>query len=264
VIRRNQPMLILAAGLVLLAMAVVVYLIATSGDDSPNVGDTVRDDGGPSQSTRGTEGGPQPIAPIPASRFLPLLEEVGFTYEVDVPNSFAMNISTFASSYWFTENQQGIDRGQEWGIVDGYQVLYQPKGLAADVLQGRPYVQAEAYTFTTPEGAQRAFEYLDGVLDRTQNSEAVEAKGLGNDWSAYRIVSSTISNSEVIGVYHRYSFRRGNMVFSVQTFGAKPLMNIDPARELAVIIDEKLLGERPSVEPTPIPTPSFIGVDDSE
>jgi hypothetical protein len=50
------------------------------------------------------------------------------------------------------------------------------------------------------------------------------------------------------------------MIVTVVTWGAETYMNIDPARNVAATIDEKLLGTRPAVEPTPIPTPSFPGL----
>ncbi|MEO8541772.1 MAG: hypothetical protein ABI577_18680, partial [bacterium] len=186
--------------------------------------------------------------------------ELPENYEVDVPNTFVQNISTFSSSYWFQTEKQGSELANTWRIIDGYQALYQPKGLAAEVAGGAYYIRIETYMFQNIDGAKLAWAYYDNLLKAIPSSSAVKTKGLANDSSSYEIVSGTIGPSEIVGVYDRFSFRRGNTIVTVQTWGGKPFMNIDAAREIAVIIDNKLLGARPATEPTPIPTPSFIGL----
>ena len=46
---------------------------------------------------------------------------------------------------------------------------------------------------------------------------------------------------------------------TVQTYGAEPFMTIDPAREVAVMIDDRILGNTEAIEPTPIPPPIQTG-----
>lgn len=256
-------MLILGAGLVVIAMAVVAgFLIVNRGDgegDSPG-GSTQLDGEKPSKSTSGTTGGQEVVATIPAAKFSVLLGELPEKYEVDEGNTFTQNISTYSSSYWFATEQEGSKLASEWRIIDGFNAVFQPKGLAADVAQGEAYITVETYMFQSVDGAKLAWAYYDNKLKQVTNSEAVKTKGLGNDSSAYRIVKGTVGPSEVVGVYHRFSFRRGNTIVSVQTWGGQPFINIDVARNLAVIVDNKLLGVRPATEPTPIPTPSFPGL----
>ncbi len=260
-IRKNQPLLILAAGLVVIAMGVVVtFLFIGNNGDDVDVGDTVRDSGPPSVSTRGTSGGPEVQAETPASQFGILLSELAPIMEVNVSETFTQNITTFSSSYWFKTEQEGAEKAQEWRIKDAFQAVFQPKGLSAEVLKGAFYLRVETYQFVDSGGASKAFAHLDNVLKNTTGSDPVKAKKLGNESSAYQIVEGTVGTSETVAVYHRFTFRRGNTIVSVQTWGAQPLMNIDPAREIAAIIDEKLLGARPAVEPTPIPTPNFPGL----
>lgn len=261
-IRRNQPIIILLAGVVLLAGAVGGVFYFTRSDDSPAAatdGSTVEGEK-PSKSTNGTSGGQEVVADIPASKYSVLLGELPEKYEVDVPNTFTQNISTFSSSYWFNSEQEGSKLASQWRIIDGFNAVFQPQGLAADVAQGEAYVTVETYMFQSVDGAKLAWAYYDNRLKSVSNSEAVKTKGLGNDSSAYRIIKGTVGPSEIVGVYHRFSFRRGNTIVSVQTWGGQPFMNIDVARELAVIVDNKLLGVRPATEPTPIPTPSFPGL----
>ena len=262
-IRRNQPLLILVAGVLLLAGAVTAVFVMRGGDDNKTTSGTqgnVAQGEKPSTSTSGTTGGKEVVADIPASKYSILLGELPEKYEVDKGNTFIQNISTYSSSYWFATEAEGSKLASQWRIIDGFNAVFQPQGLAADVAQGEAYITVETYMFQSADGAKLAWAYFDNKLKQVTNSEAVKTKGLANDSSAYRIVKGTVGPSEVVGVYHRFSFRRGNTIVSVQTWGGQPFINIDVARNLAVIVDNKLLGERPATEPTPIPTPSFPGL----
>jgi hypothetical protein len=219
--RKNQPLLILGAGLVLLAMAVVViFLLTGNNDGGPDVSKTVNNNKGPA-STGGTLGGPEPIVQLPASRYIPLITEVPGHNEVNVSDTFTMNITTFTSSYWFINDQEGQDRAREWKIVDGYQVYYQPVGLSAQVLQGDFYTTIETYLFADVEGARGAYAHLAKKIGSLPGTEVEKARGLANESSAYSLVQGTIGVSEVVAVYHRFIFRRGNAVVSVQTYGGE-------------------------------------------
>lgn len=256
-VNSRRPLLLLLSGLVLIAGVVTAaFLIAGNNDDGANVGDVVKEKT-PSQSTSGSAGGPDTVTQLSPAEASLNLDELPPGYEVDEPNTFAMNITTFASSYWFTSNRQGDELARDWGITNGFQVYYQPAGLFADTLRGMPYLTIETYQFADPAGARKAFGHLNNVLRSTTNSEAVEARPLANDSAAYRIIQGTVGPSEQVAVYHRYIFRRGNTVVAVQSWGADSYMNIDPARNIAAAIDDKLLGSRPVVEPTPLPTPAF-------
>jgi hypothetical protein len=211
----------------------------------------------PTQSRAGTVGGPDEVTRLSPAEASLNIDELPPGYEVDEPNTFAMNITTFSSSYWFRSDREGQERAQEWGIINGFQVYYQPEGLFADVLRGIPYVTIETYQFADVSGSRKAFAHLNNVLKSTPASEGVDARPLANDSAAYRILQGTVGPSEELAVYHRYVFRRGNTVVAVQTWGGDKYMNIDPARNIAAAIDDKLLGSRPVVEPTPLPTPSF-------
>jgi hypothetical protein len=251
----------LAAGLVLIAMVLVgIFVLTRDNDDEEGPGNGVVREKTPTQSQSGTEGGPDGVFTLPAKSVSILLEELPANYEVDVPNTFAMTVSTFTSSYWFRSDAEGQEKAHEWRIVDGFQVWYQPKGLAAEALTGAAFVRVETYQFVDVAGAQAAWGHLDSLMQRIDGSERVEAKPLASNWGAYRLLEGTVGSSDTLAVYHRFNFRRGNIIVSVQTWGADPYMNIDAARNIAAAIDDKLLGTRPAVEPTPIPTPSFPGL----
>jgi hypothetical protein len=266
IIRRDvpfyrRPIALLGVGVALIALAVGagVFFLTGNNDDDGGVNDPVREKT-PTQSRSGTAGGADTVLPIKANEATLNLEELPVNYEVDEGNTFAMNITTFSSSYWFRSDREGQERSVDWKIIDGFQVWYQPKGQLAETLQGPPYVRIETYKFVDQDGAKQAWNHLDALMKRTTGSQPVEARPLANDWSAFRLYESTIPKSDVLAVYHRFSFRRGNFVVTVQTWGADGFMNIDSARNIAAAIDDKLLGTRPAVEPTPIPTPSFPGL----
>ena len=260
--KKRLPLIILAGGLAAMVLAVVVGVFIfrddDDGGDGPDAGSAIKEKI-PSVSRAGTVGGPDPVTRLTAGEASLRVEELPANYEVDVPNTFVMNVTTFSSSYWFKSDREGQERAIDWKVIGGYEVVYQPKGQAAEVLNGFPNVRIETYQFVDQDGARKAWAHLDNVLKTTSGSDPVEARGLANHWSAYRIILGTVGTSDKVAVYHRYSFRRGNTIVSVQTWGPDELMNIDPARNIAVTIDEKLLGTRPAVEPTPLPTPGFTG-----
>ncbi|MGB4860888.1 MAG: hypothetical protein WBO97_00375 [Tepidiformaceae bacterium] len=256
----KRPLLVLAAGVLVIALGVVGgFLVFGNNDDTPGVSGVVKEKT-PSASTSGTVGGPDQVIAMPANAASITLEELPPNYEVDVPQTFAMTVSTFSSSYWFTSDKEGNEKAKEWKILDGFQVYYQPTGLVAEVLTGSPYIHVETYKFASVDGAKDAWAHFNGFVSRTNGSEPVEAKPLANDSSAYRFIQGTVSVSDTVAVFHRYSFRRGNFIVTVVTWGGENYMNIDAARNIAARIDDKLLGKSPATEPTPIPTPNFNGL----
>lgn len=209
------------------------------------------------KSTGGTLGGRDSVVQGPASRFAPSQDDLGATFQVDVPKTFTQSISTFSSSYLFDTAQQGEDLAKQWKIIDGFEVSYDPTGLAAAVLQGSYYIDTEVYLFQDTAGAAQAFAYIQQRLAGVAASDTVEAKGLANQSAAFEITQGTVASSDTPAVYDRFLFRRGNVVASVTTTGAKGKVTIDVARNIAVIMDDRILGQRDSSEPTPIPTPEF-------
>jgi hypothetical protein len=251
-------MVILLGGLGVLAVmaGIVVYLVRNNGDSVSATVKNVTPAAG-AKSTGGTEGGPDTVVDGPASRFSPSISELPGRYGVDVPDTFAQNISTFASSYLFKSSTEGSDYARQWKILDGYNVIYQPDGLNAGVLQGHYYVSAETYLFQDVAGAKAAFDYMDQLFTKNQGSVKQPAKGLGLQSGGYQVIQGTVGTSDMALVYHRFLFRRGNVVATVMTTGGGPFMTIDQARDIAVIIDDRILGKRAATTPTPIPTPSF-------
>lgn len=233
-------------------VAVILWL---NGGSGTSVSKTVPTSGTPGASTGGTIGGAEPLAKPPASRFAPSLTDLPAGYRVDVPDTFTQNISTFASSYLFDTSDQGNQLANQWQIVDGFQVYYNPDGLEAGLLEGRYYISTEVYLFNSIAGATAAYTYMDGRL--TGGSEVIKTTPLANASDAVKRVSGTVGTSNVVKAYYRYIFRRGNVVAIVQVAGSDPQITVDRARDIAVIIDDRILGKRDNPIPTPIPTPQI-------
>jgi hypothetical protein len=251
----RTQLIVLTAGIVAVALFAAGFVWLNGGGSSTNVSKTVPDSGTPGASTGGTVGGPEILAKAPASRFAPAKTDLPVGYTVDVPDTFTQNISTFASSYLFDSSDQGNQLANQWQVVDGYQVYYNPDGLEAGLLQGRYYISAEIYLFNSVAGATSAYTYMDGRL--TAGSEVVQTARLANASDAVKRVSGTVGTSNVVKAYYRYIFRRGNVVAIVQVAGSDPQLTVDRARDVAVIIDDRILGKRDNTIPTPIPTPAI-------
>lgn len=233
----------------ILSAALALLLFAGCGGDDngePPVGTT--------PSTGGSSGGPEPRLDAPVSRFAPSQEEMPGKFEVNPLETFGLASATWSVTGPFDNAQQGEQLAEQWGYIEGWRVLYSPDGLISGVIEGRYYATIEVHLFETVAGASEAYaQYLDKSVSKA-GSEKQDTRALGNESSGWALVEGTVGNTDMVAVFHRFIFRRGNMVAMVITYGGNPFMTIDPARDIAVIIDERALGEREAAEPTPIPT----------
>ncbi len=254
--RRKWTMLAVSAGVLALGVvALVVTLILTLGGDDDGSATLASGD---STSTTGTEGGAEPKIAGPASRYVPQSAEASRDYEQFGPDTYPLSALGWASNGHFTNAEKGEEQAIAWGYETGFQASFQPTGQLADVVLGKYFFKVESVLFDSLTGAHEAYLHLQEQHLKQKGSERKVTKGLGNESSAWEAVQGTVGTSDLAGVYHRFIFRRGNLVTLVQTYGAQPRMNIDFAREIAVSIDEKALGERPSPTPTPgSPNPSL-------
>lgn len=203
-------------------------------------------------STGGTEGGPQPLLPAPAARFTLQLESLTDNqYIVDEPETYILTAEQFAASALFQSAEQGDSLTKEWGFQEGYTVQFDPDGFLAGVLAGGYYLTVESYLFETVEGAIAAFKRFDTTYEAAVDSVRIDTAPLGNESSAFSIAFGNVGRSNMGNIYHRFIWRRGNLISVVQTNGGTPFMSIDIARDYAVIIDDQALGKRPAVLPTP-------------
>jgi len=267
--RRRNTILATVGGGVLAVVLIAggLFFLLRDGDDG--AGGTVGDSGlsgrptqVPSQSRGGTQDSRSPVLDGPASRFVPELGELPRNYSVLPPDTFSMSPLQFATvGGAFDTPEQGENLLTEWGYKDGYQAVYEPGGKLAEVVGGLYYVTVDSVLFDTDAGARRLYNQLETkYAARAGSLRVTNVKGLGNESSGWLFVPSengvpgTIGTSDVVGIYHRFVFRRGNLVVTVQTYGGEPFMNIDRARDLAVVVDDRALGGRPAVTPTPRPT----------
>ncbi len=215
------------------------------------------DDGNSGGSTGGTQGGPSPVLEGPANRFAPFVEEMPGVFDVNPPETF-----TVSNDVWilpdvgpFRSATDSALFGEEHTYVDGWNVLYTPDGLLAGVAQGRYYATIQVFLFDTASAGAAAYDAYFQQARGPSGSVEVTTRGLGNRSSAWQFIEGTVGNTEIPAVYHRVLLQRGNLVAVVQTYGGEPFMSIDPARDIAVIIDDKALSESSAIAPTPIPPP---------
>ena len=248
--RRLWLTLAAAGGLLILAAAGVFIALAVSGDGgtgpAPIAGSTAA-----ASSTGGTRGGPEPLVKPPAAAYTVQLGDLNPNYRVLPPETFILSASALTASGIFASPSDGDGLLKQWHYRDGYQASYQPAGQLADVLQGKYYIQVQALLFDDQAGARDAYAYIQDQHGKITASDRQSAAALGNESSGFRILSGTVGPSELPQVYHRFIFRRGSMVALVQTTGVDQFMTIDQARDIAVAVDDKALGNRPAPTPTP-------------
>lgn len=208
-----------------------------------------------------TGGGPDTVLEGPPSAFAPALDELdelGGLYDVNRSETYTLSPATFATLAGgpFPDTKAAEDFAKEWGYQGGFTVLYEPDGLLSGVLQGRYYVTVQVHQFSSTEGAKELFARFNEQGDSTRGSERVNAETVGNQSGAWAFVQGTVGPSEMVGIYHRVVFRRGNIVGVVITYGGEPFMTIERALAVARIMDERALGVRDAVEPTPIARPT--------
>lgn len=192
----------------------------------------------------------EPVLEGPASRYSIGQPDLGSGYLTDVPGTFVLTIGNYAATRTFTSPEEGQQKLTQWGYLGGYETGYTPEGRDRALLNGGYTIYVESHLFQSEEGAKAAFAYFNERLAESV-SEQVTAPAVGNESSAWRLVHDPISGSSVNSVFHRLVFRRGNLLVVVATLGAEPLMDVNRAFGLAVIVDEKAMGERAAIEPTP-------------
>jgi hypothetical protein len=197
----------------------------------------------------------EPHLVAPASQYSLVFEDVGTGYLTDVQATFTLDAAAYGRTSAFDDAARGEQLLREWGYVEGYETGYIPEGYQTAVLTGRYYIHMEIHLFEDVEGARRAYRYFAERIDAS-GAQRVSVPLLGNEGAAWFLVQGTVPESTVPAVFHRYLLRRGNMVAIVATWGAQPFMRADAVITLAKMIDDKALGRRPAVVPTPIAAPA--------
>ncbi len=195
-----------------------------------------------------------PTLAMPVSRFALSLDDLPDGYLTDRQSTFELTSENYAAgTKIFPSPDEGRRMLDEWGYVGGYETGFEPENRMTAVLNGAYYAKVEVHLFRTPEGAAGVQGYFEEKLAET--SDRVNAQEVGNSSSAWKLTRDTVPGSSIAAVYHRVMFRRGNLLAIVQTYGSDVLMSVDVAQSLATMVDEKALGSRPAVEPTPLGQP---------
>lgn len=206
-------------------------------------------------STGGTTGGDELILPQPAAYFSLLLSDMAAgEFQPNPPETYLVNSTRFALLGQFQNGQVATAAIREWGFIEGWNTQFDPLGQLAAVASGGYYVTVANYLFKDVNGASAAYDSFVAQYTRPTGSQQATVKQLANESAGFTIESGTVGRSNLPNVYHRFLFRRGNMVAVVQVNGAGPYISMDIARDYAVMMDDKALGKRPANLPTPIPT----------
>ncbi len=226
----------------LLCAALLAAAVACSGGDAADdgaLGDDSADE-------------PSPVLQGPASRYAPDVEDLAGNLSVFPPETYPVSRDIFAFQGPFGNPDEALEFLGEQGYVDGYRVQFNPDGLLAGVVgQGQYYVTVETYLFAGADGARNVYNQFEDRYSDVEGSERRDPERLGNRSSGWEFVQGPIGDTDVVAVYHRFAFQRGNLIGVVQTFGAEEHMSIDLARDIALLIDNRAVGETPAEEPTP-------------
>lgn len=216
------------------------------------------DSGGGTQAPESTSTVDQESSPtlaMPASRFALSLDDLPDGYLTDRASTFALTSESYAAgTKMFPSPEEGRQMLDDWGYVGGYETGFEPERRMIGVLNGAYYANVEIHLFRSAEDAAGAQEYFEERLAET--TDRVNAPQVGNSSSAWKLTFDTVPGSNIAAVYHRVLFRRGNLFAVVKTYGSDVLMTVDTVQSLARLVDEKAMGIRPAVEPTPLRQPA--------
>ena len=188
----------------------------------------------------------------PASKYAILLADVGLqAYITDIPATYELDLKSYAASRAFDSPADGEAKLKSWGYVNGYETAVTPEGREPAILNGAYAIYVETHIFQDDEGAKKAYTYF--VARVRLNAQEVTAAPVGNQSSAVKALSGKIAASTQARAIHQIVFRRGNLVSVVQTIGSDTLMKVDAVRNAALIVDDKALGKREVIAPTPVP-----------
>jgi hypothetical protein len=236
--------------LALCACSLIVPAVAACGGDGGTAGASPTGTSAPGAAGSSNSSGSSLKLDGPASKYSVAITDLGVNWITDIPATYVLNIDNYAPTRSFSSAEEGRRLLTEWGYQSGYETGYSPEGRDTAVLNGAFYVRVESHLFAAEAGAKAAMAYFESIIKST-GASPVSTGTVGNESAAFTATFGTIGKSKVNAVYHHVIFRRGNLVTVVLTKGAEGFMKVDPAREIALIADQKALGQKPAVEPTP-------------
>lgn len=238
---------------------IVPALVACGGDDDDDASPTSAGNTTTAQTTAATptssssNPGSSPIVEGPAGRYAISVEDLGGPGWITSLNSvFVLTMENYPKTRAFPSENEGRTILEGWKWQGGYETGYAPEGYDTAVLNGGFYVQQECHIFSDEEGASAAYKWMVARAQNITGQAPVSMDPIGNESTAFVVSVGQIGNTPVAATYHQVIFRRGNIVSIVVTKGSQPLMKVETARELSLITDQKVLGQKQAVEPTPI------------
>lgn len=236
--------------LALCACSLAIPALSACGDDAASDGGAAPAASGTTPAAGSDNPGTSPKLDGPASKYSVSLDDLGVNWIADIPSTFVLSIENYAATRTFTSADEGRRLLNEWGYLSGYETGYSPEGRDTAVLNGAFYIKVETHLFKDEAGAKTAMTHFENKI-KASGASATNMLPVGNQSAAYTMTFGVIGKSKVAAVYHHVVFRRGNLVTVVLTKGAEGFMKVDAARELAVLADQKALGQKPAIEPTP-------------
>ena len=193
-----------------------------------------------------------PLVDPPASRFAPGGAELPAWLEPHPTETFEVSSEVFGYLGPFADPAQGEAFAREQGYQDGYRAQFHPDGQLAGVASGDQfYLTVETYLLASDESAETVYALFEDRYGETEGSQGASADQLGNRSSAWQFAEGTVGDTEIEATYYGFIFQRGNIVGVVQIYGAADGISAGTARDVALIMDERILGEREAVPPTP-------------
>jgi hypothetical protein len=198
--------------------------------------------------------GTSPMLDAPASKYAIAVEDLfpigGWITSLN--STYVLTMENYPSTRAFSSENEGRKILEGWRWKGGYETGYAPEGRDTAVLNGGFYVNQECHIFEDEAGAKEAYAWMVARARSIPGQQPVSMPAIGNESAAFVADFGTIGNSPVTATFHQVIFRRGNVVSIVVTKGSQGFMKVDVARELSLITDQKALGQKPAVEPTPI------------
>jgi|GEM_PF-2211989 len=242
---------------------------AACGGDGDNAtasatpGTATQSPGTPAATSPASNGGNTSESPAlegPASRYSLLNpDDFGRGYITDIPNTFVLDAETYTkNNEAFESPEQGKAKMESWGYLGGYSTAVDPEGRTAGILNGGIRILLEVHLFETADGAHEAYAYFRNHIDNAGKRAGnpgmisqVDINPVGNEATAWNYISGTIGNTNVQQEFSLVLFRRGNLLANVVVLGAEPFLRPEAAYPYAKMIDEKALGQRAAITPTP-------------
>ena len=244
------------------AVLVSILVAAACGDGDGSTGTTPTSPAGsPTGPVSNRDRTTEQVVPGPASRYTVLLQDLPRgQFLTDIPNTYVLALdceteskecTTYARSAAFDSVEAGKALLKQWEYAGGYETSILPEGYESAVLNGSYYIIVESHLFKSVEGAKLAFDYFKKRIDANPLAKKEAPPPVGNQAAAWSAVGGPIRPSDVPALSHWVLFRRGNMVAVAKTIGAQGFMTTQQATILAELVDDKALGAKEAIVPTP-------------